>query len=168
VARVGTKILDTGDTFPDLKLRMLDGSEIQTKTGLKNPWNVVLFYRGFWCPFCKAQLRSFQNGLEKLSAEGIGVLAISVDPLDKAKETQKETGATFPIAYGVLVKETAETVGAFYNATPTHTAPYLQSTGFILGPDGKVVVSVYSSGAIGRLAWQDVLALVQHAKPAKK
>ena len=98
MARLGTKILDTGDAFPDLKLKTLDGSEIQTKTGLKNEWNVVLFYRGSWCPFCKAQLKSFQNGLEKLSAEGIGVLAISVDPLEKAKETQKETGATFPIA----------------------------------------------------------------------
>lgn len=87
MARLGTKILDTGDAFPDLKLKTLDGSEIQTKTGLKNEWNVVLFYRGSWCPFCKAQLKSFQNGLEKLSAEGIGVLAISVDPLEKAKET---------------------------------------------------------------------------------
>ena len=87
MARVGAKILDAGDAFPDLKLRLLDGSEIQTKTGLKNPWNALLFYRGSWCPFCKAQLKSFQNGLEKLSAEGIGVLAISVDPLEKAKET---------------------------------------------------------------------------------
>ncbi len=168
MARLGTKILDTGDTFPDLKLRMLDGSEIQTKTALKNPWNVVLFYRGYWCPFCKAQLKSFQNGLERLSDEGIGVLAISVDPLEKAKETQEETGATFPIAYGVPVKQTAEAVGAFYNAAPTHTAPYLQSTGFILGQDGRILVSVYSSGAIGRLTWQDVLALVQNAKAAKK
>ena len=168
MARLGTKILDTGDAFPDLKLKTLDGSEIQTKTGLKNEWNVVLFYRGSWCPFCKAQLKSFQNGLEKLSAEGIGVLAISVDPLEKAKETQKETGATFPIAYGVPVKETAEVIGAFYDAAPTHTAPYLQSTGFILGPDGRVVVAVYSPGAIGRLTWPDVLALVQHAKAAKK
>ena len=131
MARVGAKILDAGDAFPDLKLRLLDGSEIQTKTGLKNPWNALLFYRGSWCPFCRTQLKSFQNGLGKLTAEGIGVLAISVDPLDKAKETQKETGAAFPIAYGVPVRETAEVIGAFYNAAPTHTAPYLQSTGFI-------------------------------------
>ena len=168
MARVGTRILDTGDIFPDLRLRTLDGSEIQIKTGLKNPWNVLLFYRGSWCPFCKAQLKSFQNGLERITAEGIGVLAISVDPLEKARETQKETGATFPIAYGVSVKETAEAVGAFYDAAPTHTAPYLQSTGFILGPDGKVAISVYSSGAIGRLTWQDVLAIVQHKKAARK
>ncbi len=165
MARIGTKILDTGDTFPDLKLQLIDGSEIQTKTGLKNPFNVILFYRGYWCPYCKMQLKSFQNGLEKLTADGIGVLAISVDPLDKAQEAQKEAGAMFQIAYGVPVKETAETIGAFYDPAPTHTAPYLQSTDFILGPDGKVVVSVYSSGAIGRLMWQDVLPFVQHLKP---
>jgi peroxiredoxin len=102
-----------------------------------------------------------------LSAEGIGVLGVSVDPLDQAKETRKETGALFPIAYGVPVKETAEAIGAFYDAAPTHTAPYLHSTGFVLGPDGKVVVSVYSSSAIGRLAWKDVLALVQYIKSEK-
>ena len=35
--------------------------------------------------------------------------------------------------------------GAFVNPDPV----YLQSTGFVLDPRGKVVVSVYSSGAIG-------------------
>ena len=127
-----------------------------------------MIYRGYWCPFCIGQLKSFQNGLERLSAAGIGVFAISVESLEKAKETQKATGATFPIAYGVPVKETAEVLGAFYDAAPTHTAPYLQSTGFLIGPDGKVVVSSYSSGALGRLAWQDVLTLVQYAKSAEK
>jgi len=168
MARAGNNILDTGDKFPLLRLQTLDGSVIETPTGLKGPWNVILFYRGFWCPFCKSQLTSFQNGLEKLTAEGIGVLAVSVDPLDKARETQKETGAAFPIAYGVPVKETAEAIGAFYDAAPTHTAPYLQSTGFVLGPDGKVVVEVYSSSAIGRLAWQDVVALVKYMKSVSK
>ena len=33
---------------------------------------------------------------------------------------------------------------------------FLQSTGFVLDPAGKVVVSVYSSGAIGRLVPDDV------------
>ncbi|MGA8147000.1 MAG: peroxiredoxin family protein [Gallionellaceae bacterium] len=168
MARIGKNILDTGDKFPNLKLQTIDGSIIEIPTGLKNPWNVILFYRGFWCPFCKTQLKSFQSGLEKLTAEGIGVLAVSVDPLDKAKETQKETGAAFPIAYGLPVKETAEAIGAFYDEAPTHTAPYLHSTGFVLGPDGKVVVSVYSSSAIGRLAWQDVLAMVQYIKSVNK
>jgi hypothetical protein len=33
---------------------------------------------------------------------------------------------------------------------------YLQSTGFVLDPVGNVMVSVYSSGAIGRLVPEDV------------
>ena len=37
---------------------------------------------------------------------------------------------------------------------------YLQSTGFVFDPTGKVVVSVYSSGAIGRLVPEDVIGLV--------
>jgi peroxiredoxin len=59
MARLGNKILDTGDKFPSLKMKTLDGFEIETPGGFKNPWNVILFYRGFWCPFCKAQLKSF-------------------------------------------------------------------------------------------------------------
>ncbi len=164
MARLGSKILDSGDAFPNLILKTIDGGEIRTENRLKSSWNVILFYRGSWCPFCKTQLKSFQSGLEKLSAEGIGVMAISVDSLEDSKKTQAETGARFPIAYGAPVKETVEAIGAFYDAAPAHTAPYIQSTGFLVGPDGKVVVSVYSSSAIGRLAWQDVLALVQYIK----
>ena len=47
---------------------------------------------------------------------------------------------------------------------------YLQSTGFVLDPAGNVVVSVYSSGAIGRLVPDDVIGLVrylrEHSAPA--
>ena len=95
MARIGNKILDSGDAFPDLTFKTIDGKKIETASYLKGSWNVVLFYRGHWCPFCVTQLKSFQGGLSKLTAEGIGVLAISVDSLEKSKETQNNTGATF-------------------------------------------------------------------------
>ena len=41
---------------------------------------------------------------------------------------------------------------------------YLQSTGFVLDPAGEVVVSVYSSGAIGRLVPDDVAGLVRYLR----
>jgi alkyl hydroperoxide reductase subunit AhpC len=52
----------------------------------------------------------------------------------------------------------AAATGAFVNDEPT----YLQSTGFVLDPEGRVVVSVYSSGAIGRLAAEDVVGLIRY------
>ena len=39
-----------------------------------------------------------------------------------------------------------------------------RGTGFVLDPDGNVVVSVYSSGAIGRLDPDDVAGLVNYVK----
>jgi peroxiredoxin len=165
MARIGTKILDQGDVFPQLNFSLIDGTDLVVPEALKKQWNVLLFYRGSWCQFCAAQLKSFQNGLEKLSAEGIGVIAASVDPLDKAEETRIATGATFPIAYGLDVKATAEAIGAFYDPNPSKApAPHLQSTGFVLMPGGRVMVAVYSSSVIGRLVWQDVLGVVQKVK----
>ncbi|MGH7582817.1 MAG: peroxiredoxin family protein [Gemmatimonadales bacterium] len=164
MARSSTALLDAGDAFPHLKFRLVDGPEIEIPGRLERPWNVVLFNRGHWCPYCVAQLTSFQNGLERLTAEGIGVIAASVDDIDHARDMKTRTGATFPIGYGLPVIETAAAIGAFYDPAPNWTAPYIQSTGFLLGPDNGVVVSVYSSGAIGRLVWQDVLALVRSLK----
>ena len=123
-----------------------------------------MFNRGHWCPYCVAQLKSFQGGLGQLAAEGIGVIAASADDIDHARETKARTGATFPIGSGLPVIETADTIGAFYDPAPSWTSPYIQSTGFLLGPDGRVAMSVYSSGAIGRLVWQDVLGLVRYLK----
>jgi hypothetical protein len=39
-----------------------------------------------------------------------------------------------------------------------------QSTGFVLDPNGQVIVSVYSSGAIGRLVPEDVVGLIRYLR----
>lgn len=88
------------------------------------------------------------------------MVAGSTDPAEKAAETVKEHGLTFPVAYGLPVRETAARLGAFYE----ERRGFLQATGFVVKPDGTIAVGQYSSGPIGRLVWQDVLALVQFYK----
>ncbi len=76
----------------------------------------------------------------------------------------KEHALSFPIGYGLPLKETAATLGAFYEERRN----ILQSTGFLVKPDKTIAIAQYSSGPIGRLVWQDVLGLVQfYKKPAK-
>ena len=164
MARFDVKLLDAGDVFPDLPMKLTSGAEIRARQPTAHAWNVILFYRGAWCPFCVGQLESFQNGLEKLAAEDIGVLAASVDSLEKAEEAAGKSGAQFPIAYDLSIEEIGKATGAFYDADPSDKPPYIHATGFVINPKGKVILSVYSSGAIGRLAWQDVLALVKYLK----
>jgi peroxiredoxin len=107
-------------------------------------------------------LAAFSRAQPKLQEERITVVAASTDPLDKARETVAEQSLTFAVGYGLPLRETAATFGAFYE----ERRGILQSTGFVVKPDKTIVVSQYSSGPIGRLVWQDVLGLVQfHNKP---
>jgi len=95
-----------------------------------------------------------------MQAEDIRSIAASTDPQDKAVETVAELGLNMPIGYGLPVKETAATLGAFFE----ERRGFLHATGFVVKPDRTIALAQYSTGPIGRLVWQDVLGLVQHYK----
>jgi peroxiredoxin len=153
-------LLNPGDRFPRLYVHTVDGADLDLPGSLAGSFGVVLFYRGSWCPYCNAQLRAFERAQDKLSEAGIKVVALSVDdePTSKALATKLEL--SFPLGHSADAREVAELTGAFVNPDPV----YLQSTGFVLDPEGKIVVSVYSSGAIGRLVPEDVIGLVRYLK----
>jgi len=109
-------------------------------------------------------LAAFERARPKLEEENIRVIAASTDPLDKASETVKDHALGFPVGYSLPVKETAATLGAFYE----EKRGFLQATGFVVKPDHTIAVSQFSSGPIGRLVWQDVLGLVQFYKKQAK
>jgi peroxiredoxin len=153
-------LLSPGDRFPDLTLRQPGGGAIELPGALAGSFGVVLFYRGSWCPYCNAQLRAFQRASEDLAQVGARVVALSVDDEATTKELITKHGLTFPVGYGADARFVAEATGAFVNDAPT----FLQSTGFVLDPDGQVVVSVYSSGAIGRLVPEDVVGLIRYLR----
>ena len=123
-------------------------------------FGVLLFYRGSWCPYCNAQLRAFQRAGGVLADAGVRVAALPVDDEAATAASIARHALTFPVGYRADVGKVADLTGAFVNPGPV----YLQSTGFVTGPQGKVVVSVYSSGAIGRLAPDDVAGLIRYAR----
>lgn len=105
-------------------------------------------------------MAAFGRALDKLREEGIAVVAASTDPLEKAAETVAAHSLTFPVGYGLPLKETARLFGAFYE----ERRGILHATGFLVKPDRTIAVAQYSSGPIGRLVWQDILGLVQFYK----
>ncbi|GAB2959444.1 peroxiredoxin family protein [Nonomuraea fastidiosa] len=153
-------LLDTGDTFPGLTLTLPGGQTLDLPGALAGHYGVVLFYRGAWCPYCNAQLRAFQRSLDKLADLDVKVVAASVDDEATTKETIHKHGLEFPVGYGADAHAFAAATGAFVNEDPL----YLQSTGFVLDPNGRVLISVYSSGAIGRLVPEDVAGLVRYIR----
>jgi alkyl hydroperoxide reductase subunit AhpC len=103
-------------------------------------------------------LRAFQRASEDLADVGVFVAALSVDDEATTKELVARLGVTFPVGHSADPRAVSRATGAFVNDKPT----YLQSTGFVLDPERNVVVSVYSSGAIGRLVPEDVVGLVRY------
>jgi peroxiredoxin len=153
-------LLNPGDPFPRLTISTTDGQSVAIPDAFAGDFAVVLFYRGSWCPYCNAQLRAFERASQSLADAGIRVVALSVDDKETTTELVAKHKLTFPVGYGADAEAVAAATGAFVNPDPV----YLQSTGFVLDPAGNVVVSVYSSGAIGRLVPEDVVGLVRYLR----
>lgn len=152
--------LNNGDLFPRLSIRAVGGGTISLPDDLAGSFGVVLINRGSWCPFCNAQLAAFSRAADKFSELGIRVVAFSVDHETAAAALVEKHRLTFPVGYGVDADTIASATGAFINDDPR----YLQSTGFVLDPDGRVITGVYSTAAIGRLVPDDVAGFVRYVK----
>jgi peroxiredoxin len=153
-------MLVPGDVFPTLTLHQPGGASFTVPADFDGGYGVVLFYRGSWCPYCNAQLRAFQRASNSLAQAGAKVVALSVDDEPTTAALIAKHGLTFPVGHSADAAAVADATGAFIDPA----GGYLQSTGFVLDPAGHVIVSVYSSGAIGRLVPDDVVGLIRYAR----
>jgi peroxiredoxin len=98
--------------------------------------------------------------LRQAGQVGTKVVALSVDDEATTQELVAKHGLTFPVGHSADARAVTEVTGAFVNDEPT----FLQSTGFVLDPNGRVVISAYSSGAIGRLVPDDVVGVIRYLR----
>jgi peroxiredoxin len=108
-------------------------------------------------------LADFQSHVEEFKKENVDIVALSVDPLDKARETVDKLQLTFPVAYGLEAPRDADKIGAFWE----ERRKIIHATNFILDEDGKVVDASYSIGPIGRIVAADALSHIQFFKKRK-
>ena len=153
-------LLQPNDRFPSLTVKTVAHGSLELPDWLGSHFGVVLFFRGAWCPYCNAQLSAFQRSLDSLAEMDVMVVALSVDDEAATRELIAKHGLRFPVGHSADATAIADATGAFVSHHPL----FLQSTGFVLDPGGRVIVSVYSSGAIGRLVPQDVVGLVRYLR----
>jgi thiol-disulfide isomerase/thioredoxin len=101
--------LENGDRFPTVSIRTVGGSRMLLPDDVAGSYGVILFYRGSWCPYCRAQLAAFARSRESLRAIGVEVVALSVDDaatdgsLFDADRGRTDSTAAWPrIGSGVL------------------------------------------------------------------
>lgn len=152
--------LHNGQQFPALSVPAVGGGSVSLPTDLAGSYGIVLIYRGSWCPYCNAQLASFSRAAETLGELGAKVVALSVDDETTSAELVAKHRIGFPVGHSADAEKVAAATGAYVSAEPR----YLQSTGFVLAPDGTVLTAVYSSEAIGRLVADDVIGFIRYLK----
>jgi len=153
-------LLKPDDTFPTLTVTLAGGDDLVLPDGLAGQYGVILFNRGSWCPYCNAQLRAFQRAQANLTQIEARVVSLSVDDEATTLELIAKHALTFPVGHSADAVTVSAATGAFVDPK----GGFLQATGFILDPHGKVLISVYSSGAIGRLAPEDVVGMVTYLR----
>lgn len=156
--------LKNGQQFPRLEFDTVGGGHIVLPDDLAGSYGVILGYRGSWCPYCNEQLARFQRQLAKLTAEGIVVVAFSVDDQEHAEETAATHGITFPLGFGVNGTKTADLLGGYVH----ERRGSLEPTQFIIKPDSSIVFALYASGAIGRIVPDDALGYIRYLEKTAK
>jgi peroxiredoxin len=152
--------LHPGDRFPALAVALAEGRTLRLPDALAGHYGVVVFCRGSWCPYCNAQLRASQRSLGRLTDVDTLVVALSADDQAATRDLIARHGLQLPVGHSADARAIAAATGAFVNEDPA----YLQPAGFVLDPGARVVVSVYSTGAIGRLAPEDVIGLIGYLR----
>ena len=139
-------LLHPGDTFPQLTLNIPGSQAIQVPGWFGGEFGVVLFNRGAWCPYCTAQLSAFQRAGDSLAQAASGWRRSGSTTRRPPRSSPPGTASPSRSAQR-HARAVVRLTGAFVNEDPL----YLQSTGFVLDPQGKVIVSVYQ--AAPSVAW---------------
>lgn len=88
-----------GSKAPDFKAKDQDGKDVRLKDLLKKGKVVLVFYRGYWCPYCNRELSRLQDSLSLIQEKGATVVAVSPEKPELIKQTVEKTKAAYPVIY---------------------------------------------------------------------
>ena len=91
------------------------------------------------------------------------IYAVSVDPLEQAKEVVGKT-VTFHLAYGAT-REDGDRIGAWWSEDH---GGCIQPAEFLLGREGVVLGSMYASGPIGRMGADEAIRMINNLERRRK
>ena len=103
-----------------------------------------------------ADFKQHQAEFDALNAQ---IVALSADREEEAWGTVEQLGLEFRVLYGLDPEATSHAIGCYTGKRDGK--PHIQPAGFILGPDGRIVHAMYSSGKVGRLTASDALTIVK-------
>ncbi|MEP6703754.1 MAG: peroxiredoxin family protein [Acidobacteriota bacterium] len=139
-----TEPVTVGEIAPDFTLSDNAGKKVKLSDAVKDAPVVLVFYRGYWCPFCAHQLSDLRELLGK--GDKAHMYAVSIDPSEKTNEMIKkiEADGKGKITYSFLSDPGAKTIDAYGLRDPRYHDQKF---------DGIPYPTVYVIGRDRRVAW---------------
>jgi len=161
-----------GAELPGFAATRLDGSSM-TFDGSNGQWFLLIVYRGKHCGRCKKYLNKLESMQSQWRDAGFEILAVSADPIEKAKSDVEEFGWTFDVACQ-LSEQDMHKLGLYVSdpLTPDETDRRFAEPGvFCIRPDNTVQIAAISNGPSARPDLEELLDgmafTIEHAKPAR-
>ena len=82
-----TSRVQTNAQAPALNLPTLSGETFNLSNEKPDSLTIVVFYRGLHWPICINYLQEIEENFETLTKAGINLVAVSMDPKEKARAT---------------------------------------------------------------------------------
>lgn len=153
-----------GAEFPAISMPKAGGGNLTL--GGPGSWQAVVVYRGKHCPLCRRYLKILDDLLDEYTKAGIGVVAVSADPKEKAESQAAEEGWRFPVGYD-LTLEQMRTLGLYISdpRSPQETdRPFAEPGLFVVNAEGRVQAVDISNAPYARPDLASLLSGIKNTK----
>jgi len=161
---------------PDFKGKDQNGNEVVLKDLRKKGPVVIIFYRGYWCPYCNKELQKLEDSLQLIKEKGAQLIAITPEKQEGITKTVERTKATYPIinddelkimkAYDVAYQVDTKTIDRYKMASidlaanngQKPEAVYLPVPAvYIIGKDGEIKYRFFEEDYKKQATVKDIL-----------
>ena len=91
MGRQPSETLEVGKKLPAFELPTADGAIFRSAELAGSP-AVLVFYRGNWCPFCRAQVREMASRYPEFEKLGAALVLVSPQPATRSQALAAESG----------------------------------------------------------------------------
>jgi peroxiredoxin len=142
-----------GKRLPVITVPRLDGGTLTLGTPVDDhDWQMVVVYRGKHCPICKTYLAELERIAPEFTMAGVGVVAVSGDPEDRARSFTDEIGVSFSVGYDLTVDQ-MRLLGLYVSEPRSEKEtdrPFAEPGVFVINAEGLLQVVDISNAPFAR------------------
>ncbi|RKQ70833.1 peroxiredoxin [Litorimonas taeanensis] len=152
--------------LPEIDFPLTEGGRFNVRDSLPEKFLILVVYRGYHCPKCKKQLQEINDLMPDIQADGLDLVAVSMDGEERAKKAKDEWALeNVSVGYDLSLLE-AKALGLFISDAISDKEPkFFSEPGiFVINTDGTLYAEIIQNTPFGRPDIKGLVAGLNFAK----